>query len=298
MTAMALPRTVLVKQHFPDRRIADIPAEVQKQLSSSSLGANLKPGSRVAIGVGQPRAFRTSPPLCGRWWITGSRVACIRSSSRPWVATELPRPKAKPMCWRITASTKRPSARPVISHLDVVSVGKTADGIEAFLDKNAFESDGVMLIGRVKWHTDFAGAIESGLFKMMAIGLGKFAGAQNYHTHAFTKGLEHVIPRRGPAGALVRPDSGWLSDPGRRLSQHGEAGSGARGEHGEARRGIAGAHQELDGACAVQPGHSDHRRDRQEHLRRRDGYEGGQPFGAGALQSVAEHAALPAPVRA
>jgi hypothetical protein len=50
-----------------------------------------------------------------------------------------------------------------------------------------------MLIGRVKWHTDFAGKIESGLFKMMAIGLGKWAGAKNYHTHAYRLGLERVI---------------------------------------------------------------------------------------------------------
>ena len=51
----------------------------------------------------------------------------------------------------------------------------------------------MFLIGRMKWHTDFAGKIESGLFKMMAIGLGKFAGAQRYHTYAYRLGLEHVI---------------------------------------------------------------------------------------------------------
>jgi hypothetical protein len=50
-----------------------------------------------------------------------------------------------------------------------------------------------MLVGRVKWHTDFAGKIESGLFKMMAIGLGKFAGAQRYHTYGYRMGLEQVI---------------------------------------------------------------------------------------------------------
>jgi hypothetical protein len=51
----------------------------------------------------------------------------------------------------------------------------------------------VMLIGRVKWHTDFSGKLESGLFKMTAIGLGKFAGAQRYHIHGYKLGLEHVI---------------------------------------------------------------------------------------------------------
>ena len=54
-----------------------------------------------------------------------------------------------------------------------------------------------MLVGRVKWHTDFAGKIESGLYKMMAIGLGKFAGAQRYHTYAYKLGLETVIRNVG-----------------------------------------------------------------------------------------------------
>jgi hypothetical protein len=82
---------------------------------------------------------------------------------------------------------------PVLSSLEVVSLGKTAEGLEAFMDRNAYSSGGVMLVGRVKWHTDFMGGIESGLFKMMAIGLGKFAGAQTYHTHAYKLGLEFVI---------------------------------------------------------------------------------------------------------
>ncbi len=82
---------------------------------------------------------------------------------------------------------------PIISSLEVVPLGATAEGIDAFMDRSAYSSDGVMLVGRMKWHTDFAGKIESGLFKMMAIGLGKFAGAQRYHTYAYRLGLEHVI---------------------------------------------------------------------------------------------------------
>jgi hypothetical protein len=61
------------------------------------------------------------------------------------------------------------------------------------MDRNAHSSDGVMLIGRVKWHTDFEGKLESGLFKMMTFGLGKFAGAGQYHAFARTLGLEYVI---------------------------------------------------------------------------------------------------------
>ena len=99
----------------------------------------------------------------------------------------------RPRCWRSYGITEATMGCPLISQLEVVSLGKTADGIEAFMDKVAYDSDGVMLVGRVKWHTDFAGKIESGLFKMMAIGLGKFAGAQRYHAYAYRLGLEHVI---------------------------------------------------------------------------------------------------------
>jgi hypothetical protein len=82
---------------------------------------------------------------------------------------------------------------PIISSLEVVAVGVTPEGIRTFMDRNAYESDGVMLVGRVKWHTNFIGKIESGLFKMMAIGLGKFAGARHYHTYAYKMGLERVV---------------------------------------------------------------------------------------------------------
>jgi hypothetical protein len=86
---------------------------------------------------------------------------------------------------------------PIISRVDVVSLGETADAIEVFMDAAAHDADGVMIVGRVKWHTTFNGRIESGLMKMMAIGLGKFAGAQKYHTHAQRLGLEHVIRTAG-----------------------------------------------------------------------------------------------------
>jgi len=54
-----------------------------------------------------------------------------------------------------------------------------------------------MIVARVKWHTTFSGRLESGLMKMMAIGLGKFAGAQKYHTHAQRLGLEHIVRTAG-----------------------------------------------------------------------------------------------------
>jgi len=192
LKVMQFPRLLLVRQNFPDRRIPDIPGEVRKQLSLASFASRLKPGSRVAIGIGS-RGI--------------ANVATIARATVEYWKAEGMRPFIFPAMGSHGAATAEGQADvlahygiieatmgcPVISSLEVVSLGKTPEGIQTYMDRNAYESDGVMLLGRVKWHTDFAGKIESGLFKMMAIGLGKFAGAQHYHTYAYKIGLEQVI---------------------------------------------------------------------------------------------------------
>jgi hypothetical protein len=189
---MALPRLLLTRQKFADRRIPDVAAEVRKQLGASGFATRLKPGARIAIGVGSRGIHNIS--------------TIVRSAVQYWKHAGM-RPFLFPAMGSHGAAsaagqsdvlahygiTEAAMGCPMVSQLEVVSLGKTADGIEAFMDKAAYESDGVMLIGRVKWHTDFSGKIESGLFKMMAIGLGKFAGAQRYHSYAYRLGLEHVI---------------------------------------------------------------------------------------------------------
>ncbi len=90
---------------------------------------------------------------------------------------------------------------PVVSTFDVVSLGRTELGIETFAGKDAWESDGIFLVSRVKWHTSFAGAIESGVTKMIAIGLGKREGARSVHGHARKHGMEAAI--RSAAGCVL-----------------------------------------------------------------------------------------------
>src|SRR5581483_6582744 len=166
MEGMELPRLLLVRQNFPDRRIADIPAEVRRQLVAAQLGAHLKPGARLAIGVGS-RGIRNLSTIVGsvvRYWkqqggepflfpAMGSHGGATAEGQADVLAH-----------YGITEATM---GCPIVSQLEVVSLGKTAEGIEAFMDRTAYEADGVLLVGRVKWHTDFAGKIESGLFKMM-----------------------------------------------------------------------------------------------------------------------------------
>jgi hypothetical protein len=183
---------LMVQQNFPDRTIRDIPAAVKKALSAAPFASRLKPGSRVAIGVGS-RGI--------------TNIATIVRSAVDYWKSEGMRPFIFPAMGSHGAATAEGQADvlahygiveetvgcQIVSSLEVVPVGVTPEGIGAFMDRNAYQSDGVMLVGRVKWHTDFAGKIESGLFKMMAIGLGKFAGAQHYHTYAYKLGLERVI---------------------------------------------------------------------------------------------------------
>jgi hypothetical protein len=82
---------------------------------------------------------------------------------------------------------------PLRATMEVVQIGETPDGLPVWLDKYAFEADHIGVINRVKQHTDFSGAIESGMFKMMTIGLGKYHGAQHYHRANVQYGYEHVI---------------------------------------------------------------------------------------------------------
>jgi hypothetical protein len=189
---MPFPRLVLVRQKFPDRHIPDVAAEVQKQLAASGFAARLKPGARVAIGVGS-RGIHNSATIVRNvvqyWKDQGMRPFLFPAMGSHGAATAAGQAELLAHYGITEASI----GCPIVSQLEVVSLGKTADGIEAFVDKTAYDADGVFLVGRVKWHTDFAGQIESGLFKMMAIGLGKFAGAQRYHTYAYRLGLEYVI---------------------------------------------------------------------------------------------------------
>lgn len=189
---MNLPRFVRVHQSFPDRRIHDIREHVLQELAAGGFAQRVPKGGRIAIGVGS-RGI--------------ANIALIVKSVVEFWKTQGARPFIIPAMGSHGAATAEGQADvlanygiheatmgvPVVSSLDVVPVGKTPEGIEVFMDKAGYESDGIFLVPRVKWHTDFDAPIESGLFKMMAIGLGKFAGAQRYHTYAYRIGLETMV---------------------------------------------------------------------------------------------------------
>ncbi len=189
---MKFPRLLMVRQNLPNRALADVAAETRAQMESLNPASKLKPGDTVAIGAGS-RGIRNIDIILRevvRYWkergvspfifpAMGSHGAATAEGQADVLAH-----------YGVTESAM---GCPVVSQLEVVSLGRTADGVEAFMDWKAYEASGLMVVNRVKWHTDFSGEIESGLFKMLALGLGKLAGAQRYHSLAVTLGLEHII---------------------------------------------------------------------------------------------------------
>jgi hypothetical protein len=189
-------RLLLVRQTFPDLRLADVAGEASRQLEASGFAARLRPGARVAIGVGSRGIANIAVIVHGvvqYWRRHGMAPFIFPSMGSHGAAT----PEGQAGVLAHLGMTEQSMGCPIVSRLEVVSLGSTGEGIEVFMDAAAHAADAVMVVGRVKWHTNFNGAIESGLMKMMAIGLGKFAGAQKYHTHARRLGLEQVIRSAG-----------------------------------------------------------------------------------------------------
>jgi len=194
---MMLPsRLLLIRQNFPDRRLPDVCAEARRQLEASGFAARMAPGARIAIGVGS-RGIANIAAIAGsvvRYWRDhGMAPFIVPAMGSHGAAT----PEGQADVLAHYGITEASMGCPIVSRLDVVSLGRTEDGVEVFMDAAAHAADGVMIVPRVKWHTSFDGRIESGLMKMLSIGLGKFAGAQQYHAYGQRLGLERVIRTAG-----------------------------------------------------------------------------------------------------
>jgi len=185
-------RLLLVRQGFPDRRLPDVRGEARHQLELSGFAEKVRPGGCVAIGVGSRGVANIGAivqSVAEYWRDHGIAPFVVPAMGSHGAAT----PEGQADVLARFGITERSLGCPIVSRADVVSLGKTEDGIEVFMDASAYGADGLLIVSRVKWHTTFDGRIESGLMKMLSIGLGKFAGAQKYHAHAQRTGLEHVI---------------------------------------------------------------------------------------------------------
>ena len=86
---------------------------------------------------------------------------------------------------------------PILSSMEAAEIGKTEDGVPVYVDKHALEADQIIVVNRIKPHTKFKAPIESGLMKMMAIGMGKQKGADYYHKAALHYTFYKIIVDAG-----------------------------------------------------------------------------------------------------
>lgn len=198
--AMPLPPMHLVEQRFAVPPAVDAAAEVARQWDAAWGNAALPPGASVAVGVG-------SRGIDSLAEVVGAVVARLREAGcEPFVVAAMGShgnacAAGQEAVLAERGITEVSVGAPVRGSVEVVGMGEV-DGLPLFLDRLAAEADGIVLVNRVKPHTDFVGRFESGLLKMLVIGLGNEVGANSYHRHALTRGLESVIETAG--GALLQ----------------------------------------------------------------------------------------------
>jgi len=176
---MALPNVVRVRQGFDKTRLDDPCGAVSRNLQDL-LGGKLAPGSRVAITAGS----RGINNLAG---MTRAAADAVKSKGgRPFIIPSMgshggATGEGQQSLLADLGISERTMGCPVVSSMEVEQIGRTPIGTPVYLDRNALRADGIVVINRIKPHTAFHGEIESGLCKMLAVGLGKHRGAQQMH---------------------------------------------------------------------------------------------------------------------
>lgn len=177
---MTHPRMFRLRQRFAGPTIDDVPGEVHRQLASLLLDNRIKHGQSVAITAG-------SRGIHNIHVILKAVVDYLRQlGAEPFIVPAMgshgganaPGQVALLETFGITESY---CGCPLRASMDTVMVCRSPEGVDVHFDRNAFEADHVIVCGRIKLHTDFTGAIQSGLMKMLLIGLGKHQGASIYH---------------------------------------------------------------------------------------------------------------------
>jgi hypothetical protein len=188
---MNYPPLLTVRQHLSAQQVEDVPAELRRQLQTC--GVSIRPGSRIAIAVGSRGIAHL--------------VEMVRETAA-WVKSQQGVPFLVPAMGShggATAEGQRQVLQgygiteaavgaPIISSMSTVRLPQGEAEVPVYFDGAAHGADGTILINRVKPHTSFRGRYESGLMKMIAIGLGKHAQALAIHNLG-VRGLREVMPQ-------------------------------------------------------------------------------------------------------
>ncbi len=223
---MSFPPIARVRQVVRQPEVADVPAAVAQAIRSSRIGEPDPAG-------GYGRLDRREPRIAGIDQIARAAVETLRALGfRPFVVAAMGShgggtAEGQRALLAEFGVTEAPLGCPIRSEMDTVVLGTDGFGLPIHFDRNAFGADGIVLLNRIKPHTSFTGRYESGLLKMLTIGLGKRQGAaQVLQARPPRPQADAPGGRRVPAG----------QDPGRARPRPARE---RRGTHGPGRRGRA-----------------------------------------------------------
>ncbi len=185
-----------IRQSFERPVVNDIAAAVTSELRKLSLEKKVKPGARVAITAGSRGVANIAE-------ILKATVDFLKSLEvRPFIfpamgshgGAKAEEQSALLAHYQVTEAF---IGAPILSSMEVVEIARTEDDVPVYIDKYASESDHIIVVNRIKPHTKFKAPIESGLMKMMAIGMGKQKGADFYHRAALHHTFYKIIVDAG-----------------------------------------------------------------------------------------------------
>jgi hypothetical protein len=172
--------------------VADVAAETRRQWAASRLSGRIKRGDRVAVGVG-------SRGIANVAILVRATLDYLRDlGARPFVVAAMgshggATAEGQRQLLGEYGVSEQALGVPVKTDMTAVRIGTNSWGEPVYWDKNALEADAVVTVSRIKPHTDFRGRYESGIVKMLVIGLGKRDGAAQHHRWGF-RGLRDMIP--------------------------------------------------------------------------------------------------------
>ncbi len=192
MTATEIPSFLRIRQSFDRPRVDDLAAAVQGELEKVFPAGSLAPKARIGVTVGS-RGIRGLAAL-----VRASVDFLKDRGAQPFIIPAMgshggAAAEGQRQLIAHYGVTEETMGCPVRAEMETRSLGRTAAGIDVRIAETAWQSDGILLMNRIKPHTDYKGPIESGLTKICAIGLGKYDGAREIHRHLFTLGLGGAI---------------------------------------------------------------------------------------------------------
>ncbi len=191
---MKLPSVVKIIQEFEDNSIRDIENHAKGQLEEAGIKKLVKPGQKIALTMGS-RGIRDIARV-----IKATVEVLKACQAQPYIVLGMGSHGGATVEGQLKIAekfgvTEKTMGAPIKATMEVVPLGPTASGVPVFVDRYAYEADGIIITHRVKPHRHVMGPHQSGLLKMLTIGLGKLKGAATVHSFGwenFAKNLPEV----------------------------------------------------------------------------------------------------------